>query len=71
MGRYLLDRDLDFEIRALSDKGILTLHVDSESTLMKSMDTLLCTGQPDDSLSWDHAGDASWQYHIGGDPDEP
>ena len=71
VGRYLLDRDLDFEIRALSNKGVVTHHVDSESTLMKAIDTLLCTGQPDDSLNWDHAGDASWQYHIGGDPDEP
>lgn len=70
-GRFLLDRELDFEVRALTAKGVLTLRVDSEAALLKAVDTLLCTGQPEKDVSWDHTGQASWQYHIGGDPDEP
>lgn len=71
VGQYLLQRELDFEIRALSAKGVLTRHVNSEAALWKAVDSLLCAGQPEDGLDWDHTGKASWQYHIGGEPDEP
>lgn len=69
-GRYLLGRELDFEIRALTGDGVLSAHVDSESALLKAVDRLLCAPLAESGAPWEEAPEASWQYHIGGDADE-
>jgi len=69
-GRYLLKRELNFEIRALTGEGIRTLHVDSESALTKAVDSLLCTRMAGQNAAWGDGMDASWQYEIRGDADE-
>ena len=69
-GDYLLERELDFEIRALTGAGVLASHVDSKTALTKAIDRLLCTPLAAQTDAWDDGKDASWQYHIGGDADE-
>lgn len=69
-GNYLLERELDFEIRALTGQGVLACHVDSPAALSKAVDRLLCTPLADQTDAWDDGQEASWQYHIGGDADE-
>lgn len=70
VGRYLLERELDFEIRALTGSGVLCAHVESENDLQKAIDRLLCTPLAEDGAPWDDGMEACWQYHIGGDADE-
>lgn len=70
VGRYLLERELDFEIRALTGSGVLCSHVDSENDLQKAIDRLLCVPLAEDGAPWDDGVEACWQYHIGGDADE-
>ncbi len=70
VGRYLLKRELDFEIRALTGSGVLCAHVDSEAALQKGIDRLLCAPLAEPGASWGEGVEASWQYHIGGDADE-
>lgn len=69
-GRLLLEKGLDFEVRALTGEGLKNLAVLSESDLLRAVDTLLCTREAADASDWDPSGEASWQYHIGGDADE-
>lgn len=70
VGRYLLERELDFEIRTLTGSGVLCTHVDSENDLQKAIDRLLCAPLAEDGAPWDEGMEACWQYHIGGDADE-
>ena len=70
VGRYLLERELDFEIRALTGSGVLCAHVDTEPDLQKAIDRLLCAPLAEEGASWGDGIDACWQYHIGGDADE-
>lgn len=70
VGRYLLERELDFEVRALTGSGVLCAHVDCETALQKAVDRLLCTPLAQDGTPWGDGIDACWQYHIGGDADE-
>lgn len=69
-GNYLLGRELDFEIHALTGAGVLTYHVDSGSALLKATDRLLASPLAAQEDVWDDAPEAGWQYHIGGDADE-
>lgn len=69
-GRFLLKKELSFEIRALTGKGLLSCPVDSDSALMKGIDALLCTPCTESGSVRDYTFPASWQYHIGGEPDE-
>lgn len=70
VGHYLLERELDFEIRVLTGEGVQAFHVDSEPELLKKVDALLCTRMAEPDAPWDGGVDASWQYHIGGGTDE-
>ena len=69
-GRYLLERELDFEIRALTGAGLSCFHVDSEDGLQKAIDQLLCAPLTQEGSSWEQDADACWQYHVGGEADE-
>lgn len=70
VGRFLLEKELNFEIRALTGSGVTTCPVDSEAALLKALDSLLCTPQAEPGASWGDGLEASWQYHIGGAADE-
>lgn len=70
VGQYLLERELDFEIRAMTGEGVLRMNVDCPEALTKAVDTLLCTEASPDGTIWDACADASWQYHVGGQADE-
>lgn len=70
VGRYLLERELDFEIRALTGSGVECAHVDSEGALQKAIDHLLCAPLAQDGARWGEEAEACWQYHIGGNGDE-
>ena len=70
MGRSLTRRDIPFEIRALTGEGVQSLKVSSEQELDKAIDFLLCREAAAEGSIRDHAYAASWQYHIGGEPDE-
>lgn len=70
VGQYLLERELDFDIRALTGQGVANHHVESTQELLKAVDALLCTEPAPEDEEWNEIGDAFWQYHIGGDADE-
>lgn len=70
LGHYLLDQGTCFEIRALSDDGILTFSVSCEQELQKTVDTLLCSRSAETGDLRDRQFCAVWHWHIGGEPDE-
>lgn len=70
LGRYLLERELDFEVRALTGNGVEAACVDSENALQKAIDRLLCAPLAQEGADWGEEPEASWQYHIGGNADE-
>ncbi|MBP3672239.1 MAG: DUF58 domain-containing protein [Oscillospiraceae bacterium] len=69
LGTYLLEQNVRFEIRAMTGKGLESWPVASEPELQKAMEDLLCSGQAAGSVL-EHSFAASWQYHVGGGPDE-
>ena len=46
------------------------LVLQTEQELNKATDTLLCAGEAKEGSIRDFGFAASWQYHIGGEPDE-
>ena len=69
LGLSLLKKDVHFEIRALTAEGVLSFPVTAEPELNKAIDSLLCSGMAEGSIeNWSWV--ASWQYHIGGEPNE-
>lgn len=70
LGKYLLEQNIAFEIRALTAEGIRSLKVAGEGELEKAVDSLLCSGAAKEGSIRDQCYAASWQYHIGGEPDE-
>ena len=70
IGRTLLEREMDFEIRALTGQGILSLPVSDSGSLLRGLDTLLCSAPAETGSIRDRDFSAPWQYHIGGEPDE-
>ena len=57
-------------IRTLSADGVQSSWVQTEQELNKATDTLLCAGEAKEGSIRDFGFAASWQYHIGGEPDE-
>ena len=70
LGQHLLDRGLHYEIRALTGEGAVTLAVMGEEDLTKAMDYLLRSEPAGDGDIREQPVAASWQYHVGGQPDE-
>ena len=70
LGNYLVGKDIRFEIRALTADGVQSSWVQTEQELSKAIDTLLCAGEAKEGSIRDFGFPASWQYHIGGEPDE-
>lgn len=71
MGTYLLEQNVPFEIRALTGAGIRCLPVSDTQALTKAIDKLLCDPAVAAGSIRDQVYAASWQYHIGGQSDEP
>ena len=70
LGSYLLEQNVHFEIRALTEKGIEQFPVTAEPELTKAIDSLLCARAAAEGDIRERSYRASWQYHIGGGPDE-
>jgi uncharacterized protein (DUF58 family) len=70
LGSHLLEKEVTFEIRTLTGQGVLCRSVESQQTLAKAMDELLCAGPAIEGDLRERQFRASWQYHIGGGPDE-
>lgn len=69
-GGFLLERELDFEVYALTGDGTMAFYVDTQAALLKAADQLLCLPLADREDGWENALGADWQYNIGGDADE-
>lgn len=70
LGRHLLEQGVPFELRVLTGEGVLTFSLSGEQELNKTIDTLLCRGAAEEGDLRERGYAASWQYHIGGGPDE-
>lgn len=70
LGQYLLDRQVPFQLRALTGEGIHTARIPDAAALKRQMDLLLCAPAGEGTLE-DRGYAASWHCHIGGDPHEP
>lgn len=70
VGRYLSGLELTFEIRVLTGDGIRHFQISSPGDLGKAIDTLLRAPAAQTGSIRDSTYPASWQYHIGGSPDE-
>ena len=68
-GNYLLERELNFEIRAATGLGLQAAYVDSREGLTGAIDALLCAPLAPQEESWAGA-DAGWHYHMGGEADD-
>ena len=69
MGSCLLEQGLSFELRTLTADGVQFWGITSEQELARAVDRLLCCRGAEGSIR-DLLFAASWQYHIGGEPDE-
>lgn len=70
LGEKLLDRQMPFQLQALTGEGLLTVSIEEPRSLQKAVDTLLCrkAAREGDLRSQEYA--AHWHCHIGGEPDE-
>ena len=70
LGNRLLSRSLGFEIRVLTEGGVVTHTVSCPEELTRAIDDLLCRGAAGEGDLRQQACDALWHCHIGGEPDE-
>lgn len=70
LSRYLLDQGLGHRIQALTAEGPLELPVRDEADALAAVDHLLCCRCAAEGTIRDSLQAASWEYYIGGGPDE-
>lgn len=70
LGTFLLDKNIPFEIRALTGNGIRSWHIGREQALDSAVNELLCAEPTREGDVRSPGIWASWHYHIGGDGDE-
>lgn len=70
LGYHLLEQGVAHELRVLTAEGVMALPVANEQELNKAIDRLLCAGAAGEGSVRDRSFQASWQRHIGGEPDE-
>lgn len=70
LGRYLLEQNVSFELRALTGEGILTFSIAAQPELNRAIDALLCRKAATEGDLRDREYAASWRCHIGGEMDE-
>lgn len=70
LGDHLLEQNLSYELRVLTGTGLEAFPIRCPQDLRKAIDTLLCTPAAREGSIRERTFTASWQYHIGGEPDE-
>jgi len=70
LGNYLLERNLPYELRVLTGKGLEGFSIRHAQDLQKTVDQLLCTPMAEAGSIRERTFAAAWQHHIGGAPDE-
>lgn len=70
LGTYLTQRELSYELRVLTGEGIFGYRIAGQGDLDKALDKLLCAPAAEAGSILEENVTASWQYHIGGKPDE-
>ena len=70
LGNGLVEKQMAFEIQALTGNGIEGYFVDGAEDLKKAVDQLLLTPMATEGTLQDRIEAAQWQYEIGGEPDE-
>ncbi len=70
LGSFLTEQNVAFELRILTGEGVQAIPVSDERELHKAIDQLLCAPAAREGDLRDREFAASWQYHIGGEPDE-
>ncbi len=70
LGNFLLRQEAAFTLGVLTGNGAETLSISEEKALQKAIDRLLQAPLAREGDIRDREYAASWQYHIGGGPDE-
>lgn len=70
LGRFLLEKELPFDICTLTGDGVANHFVADDTDLTKAIDALLCCAPAEEGSLLEQRIDASWHYHVGGGPDE-
>lgn len=70
LGSHLLEKEVSFQLRCLTGDGIRTWQINTAQELAEAIDTLLRCGPAQQGDLRERNFRASWQYHIGGEPDE-
>lgn len=70
LGNHLLERELFFDIRALTGNGIHHFPVSGQQALENALDTLLCQPLTDEGDIRQLEYAAFRRFHMGGQPDE-
>lgn len=68
VGRWLLDREAAFALRALTGEGTLCFFVSDRDALLKALDRLLRSAPAAEDAVPEDGPRAGWHYHIGGRP---
>lgn len=69
VGRYLIRRELPFELRVLTGDGVRQFSISQGRELEKAVDALLRMEAAQEGSITERTYAASWQYHIGGKSD--
>ena len=70
LGTYLLEKGVVFQLRCLTGDGVQSWVIDHPQTLANAVDGLLCSSPAIQGDLRSQNFPASWQYHLGGEPDE-
>ena len=70
LGNALLEKEVSFRLRCLTGEGVQTWEIDRLQTLESAVDQLLGSRLAAQGDLRDQDFRVSWQYHIGGEPDE-
>ncbi|MBQ3503302.1 MAG: DUF58 domain-containing protein [Oscillospiraceae bacterium] len=69
LGNHLLEKNIAFRLRVLTGQGLEDRDIGSPEQLLGELDALLCSPLASEGTVKEGTA-ASWQYHIGGEPDE-
>lgn len=70
LGSRLLEKEVTFQLRCLTGDGVQTWEIDRPQTLGAAVEQLLRSSPAAQGDLRDQDFRVSWQYHIGGEPDE-
>ena len=70
LGSYLLEKEVSFRLRCMTGEGIRTWEIGTPQALTDAVDGLLCSPPAPKGDLRERNFRASWQYHVGGEPDE-